>query len=165
MIWDDNKYTVKQKTPSKNDFTKMYVYKGGQVLIADQPASGFVDAINEKIDDDKIFCQLLSITGSIGQAITDLKNAGYVVEKVFDEEGYKVEMQAIRKRKADLLNQYRFDLFSYYEIEPDVGQALFDHAHEDAHSSGMECVEAEFYKMERKTHPSFLRGWDVSDKR
>lgn len=22
-----------------------------------------------------------------------------------------------------------------------------------------------FYKMERKTHPSFLRGWDVSDKR
>jgi hypothetical protein len=22
----------------------------------------------------------------------------------------------------------------------------------------------QFYKMERKTHPSFLRGWDVSDK-
>ena len=22
-----------------------------------------------------------------------------------------------------------------------------------------------FYKTERKTHPSFLRGWDVSDKR
>ena len=22
----------------------------------------------------------------------------------------------------------------------------------------------DFYKSERKTHPSFLRGWDVSDK-
>ena len=22
----------------------------------------------------------------------------------------------------------------------------------------------DIYKMERKTHPSFLRGWDVSDK-
>ena len=25
-------------------------------------------------------------------------------------------------------------------------------------------AEIPFYKTERKTHPSFLRGWDVSDK-
>ena len=31
--------------------------------------------------------------------------------------------------------------------------------------SSLGVYDIEFYKTERKTHPSFLRGWDVSDKR
>jgi len=38
---------------------------------------------------------------------------------------------------------------------------------ENSHPRGGSCLNADsffFYTTERKTHPSFLRGWDVSDK-
>jgi group I intron endonuclease len=70
--------------------------------------------------------------------------------------------------KSDFKKKQHNDRFQNFVNKYGVNSLVFEIL--EIVSNKQKLIEREqywidFYKMERKTHTSFLRGWDVSDKR
>lgn len=147
MIWDDKKYGS-LPSPKKIDYTTIYVYKKGYVIIDNVLKSNFVSQVREYIKQEKIYAKVRfnsdGTNENIGQVKQDVAKAGYMVEEIVDDIGLKDMASQVRIANCERMDQYKYDLIKDRDVHVKLGEILFDRAYDNDHSSGMHQVEDEF---------------------
>ena len=132
MIYDKEKYTVKDKYPRKEDYILFYVYSRGSVAFE----GTFKDLKSHFLLDKE-----LGVT-SVKKII---QNAGNFVEESFNEIAFKRDRKAYYDKENDLISEYKKALYEEESLFSDeMNDIIYSRAWSENHSEGYESVEEEF---------------------
>ena len=101
----------------KDSFTKFYVYKRGEVVVDGVSADYFIEAVNANTNVQPLKQDVNSYTRA-------LKDNGYIVEKVVDDEGYKKASKMRREETGRRAGLFRKELFEAYTVSEKQGATI-----------------------------------------
>lgn len=148
VIWNDKKYGS-LPTPRKIDFTCIYVYKSGEIIIngvsKNLAIQCIADACKKRTiilpNDKQVNTWMNKNFGSVKQL---LNQHGYIIEEVADEELFKTAIAETRVKNIGRIKKYKEELFRHCGLDPQIADIIYERAYQESKSYGMHEVETTF---------------------
>jgi len=133
MNFDD--YKTKLPYPKREDYKTFTVYRDGKCLFYKQKREVICDEIDAPISEGINF-------------LSDLHKHDFVVERIFDEDGYKTHLQEYMDDQKRLNVKFAEDLHDEFGVSDNPKRdVLFSIAWDKGHSDGYSEVYAQYAEL------------------